>query len=103
MAFECNLAAGNKAACQQHVIRQSVQHQQVLPEITGAPQAVHEPPRQNTLGTSSGPGGAPALQTPERPSSAIPGSLARNEPIFRDLNGTFGAKGGAEMAGFITQ
>lgn len=44
MAFECNLAAGNKAACQQHVTRQSVQHQQVLPEITGAPQTVHDPP-----------------------------------------------------------
>lgn len=61
------------------------------------------PPRQNTLGTFSRPGGAPTLGTPERPSSAIPGSLARNKPIFRDLTGTFGAKGGAEMAGFITQ
>lgn len=48
MAFECNLAAGNKAACQQHVTRQSVQHQQVLPEITGAPQTVHDPPPDRT-------------------------------------------------------
>lgn len=33
MAFECNLAAGNTAVCQHHVIGQSVKHQQVLPEI----------------------------------------------------------------------
>lgn len=42
MAFECNLAAGNKAVCQHHVIRQSVEHQQVLPEISGALQTVRD-------------------------------------------------------------
>lgn len=65
MAFECNLAAGNKAVCQHHVIRQSVEHQQVLPELISTLQTTHENPRQNTPGTFNKPEGALKLQMPE--------------------------------------
>lgn len=103
MAFECNLAAGNKAVCQHHVIRQSVEHQQVLPEITSTLQPMHENPRQNTPGTSSKPEIALKLQMPERLSYAIPGPLTRKGPTPRDLEDMFRAKIGMEMVFCIIQ
>lgn len=83
MAFDCNLAAGNKAGCQHHVLRQAVEHQQVLPKSIRTLQTVHESSQGNTLGTISKPEGALKLQMPGRLSSAVPGSLARKGFISR--------------------
>lgn len=80
MAFECNLAAGNKAVCQHHVSRQAVEHQQVLPEIFSPLQPGHENPRE-----FNEPEGALKLQMPEGLSCAVPRSLARKGPTFGGL------------------
>lgn len=100
MAFECNLAAGNKAARQHRVIRQCVEHQQVLPEIISALWTVHGNPRYNALGTFDKSEGAFKLQMPEWLSCAIPGSLTRKALLW-DLNDVFRAKKGMEIVVFL--
>lgn len=92
MAFECNLASGNKAACQHHVSRQAVEHQQVLPEIFSPLQAGHENPQEFNK-----PEGALKLQMLERRSSAVPRSLTRKGPTFGGLKDIFRAKIGLEV------
>lgn len=90
MAFECNLAAGNKAACQHHVSRQSVEYQQVLPELIRTLYAWK--PMIKCLGTFNEPEGALKLQMLERLSYAAPESLPRKDPAFRELEDMLRAK-----------